>query len=56
MLDFDNEENSSSSDNDIIENVLLILSDEWNIFSEGEQKVPTNAIKYYSASSSFKSV
>lgn len=48
LLDFTrvavNEDNSSGSDNGIFENLLLILSDGRNIFSEGEQKV-RNAIK-----------
>lgn len=38
------EDNSSGSGNGIFENLLLILSDGRNIFSEGEQKVK-NAVK-----------
>lgn len=38
------EDSSSSSDNGIFENLLLVLSDGRNIFSEGEKKV-RNAIK-----------
>lgn len=38
------EDASSSSDNGIFENLLLVLSDGRNIFSEGEKKV-RNAIK-----------
>lgn len=38
------EDGSSSSDNGIFENLLLVLSDGRNIFSEGEKKV-RNAIK-----------
>lgn len=47
LLDFiriENQENAGGGDNNIFENLLLILSDGRNIFSEGEQKV-RNAIK-----------
>lgn len=47
LLDFvriANKDDNSGSDNDIFENLLLVLSDGRNIFSEGEQKVK-NSVK-----------